>query len=181
LKRRFHGLFLITACLAVVGAGIVFFKEIDRGGLVQGFLLLQVANLCFAFGQVAYKHVMDQKLDVKDHHVFGFLYAGAVVLAALFALFSTDWSALDVDFKAGATLLYLGVLASGICFFLWNLGARRTNAGTLAVFNNLKAPLAVAVSLLVFREEGDITNLLLGGALILAALFFNEGVLRKAG
>jgi drug/metabolite transporter (DMT)-like permease len=72
------------------------------------------------------------------------------------------------------TLVYLGVVPSGICFFLWNVGARRTNAGTLAAFNNAKIPLAVLVSLLVFGEQARIAQLAIGGILILVAVVVNE-------
>jgi len=78
-----------------------------------------------------------------------------------------------------ATILYLGAIASGLGFFLWNIGARRVNTGTLAVFNNLKIPLAVAVSLLVFGESTNITRLLIGGMIIISALVLNEAFSRK--
>ena len=64
----------------------------------------------------------------------------------------------------------LGIIASGICFFLWNRGARLVSAGTLAVMNNLKIPLGVAVSLFVFREPANLWTLLVGGLLIGVAL-----------
>ncbi|MCB0265532.1 MAG: EamA family transporter, partial [Calditrichaeota bacterium] len=72
------------------------------------------------------------------------------------------------------TLLYLGILASGVCFFLWNFGARQVNAGSLAVANNLKVPLGVAAALLFFGESADVPRLLIGGGIILAALLANE-------
>ena len=70
-------------------------------------------------------------------------------------------------------LVYLGVLASGLCFFLWNIGATRVSAGTLAVMNNAKVPLGVACSLLFFGEHANLLTLaasfgLLGGAVCLA-------------
>jgi drug/metabolite transporter (DMT)-like permease len=71
------------------------------------------------------------------------------------------------------------VIASGVGFFLWNYGARRVNAGTLAVFNNLKVPLAVAVSLIFFGESADPLRLALGGGIVLAALFLNERLARS--
>ena len=49
-------------------------------------------------------------------------------------------------------LAYLALGASALGFFLWNVGAAGVRAGTLAVFNNVKVPLAVLVSLAVFRE-----------------------------
>ena len=71
-------------------------------------------------------------------------------------------------------LLYLGTIASGLAFFLWNAGARRVDTGALSIFNNLKIPLAIAVSLLVFHEKTNIPRLLLGGGIVLAALILNE-------
>ena len=44
----------------------------------------------------------------------------------------------------------------------------------MAVFNHLKIPLAVAVSLLVFGESTNITRLLFGGVIIIGALVLNE-------
>jgi len=70
-------------------------------------------------------------------------------------------------------LLYLGLLASGVGFFLWNVGATRVEAGILAVFNNVKIPLAVLVSLLFFREHADWLRLLCGGGIIALALWLN--------
>jgi len=70
-----------------------------------------------------------------------------------------------------AVLGYLGVLASGICFFLWNIEAAKVAAAMLAVMNNLKIPLAVASSLAFFGESADPARLLGGGALIAIALW----------
>ena len=42
--------------------------------------------------------------------------------------------------------------------------------GFLSTVNNLKVPLAVAVSLIVFREEASSWHLFVGGGLVLAAL-----------
>jgi drug/metabolite transporter (DMT)-like permease len=60
-----------------------------------------------------------------------------------------------------------------VCFFLWNYGARRVNAGVLAVSNNLKIPLAIACSALFFGEHINLTQLLIGSGIIVAALLLN--------
>ena len=57
---------------------------------------------------------------------------------------------------------------------MWNYGARRTNMGTLAVFNNLKIPLAITVSLLFFGEQGDLPRLITGGIILLGLIIYNE-------
>ena len=48
------------------------------------------------------------------------------------------------------------MLASGVGFFLWNVGATRVRSGTLAVMNNAKVPLAVVVSLAFFGEQAPL-------------------------
>jgi drug/metabolite transporter (DMT)-like permease len=69
------------------------------------------------------------------------------------------------------TLIYLGVGASGVGFFLWNVGATKVAPATLAVMNNAKVPLGVAASIVVFGETADLTGLFAGFALLGAALW----------
>jgi drug/metabolite transporter (DMT)-like permease len=85
-----------------------------------------------------------------------------------------DRTRLAVTPLQAGILLYLGLIASGLCFFMWNHGARKVNTGTLAVFNDLKIPLSIAVSLLVFGESTDVLHLVIGGAIILVAMGLNE-------
>lgn len=181
LERRFNPLYLGSALLAVIGTAIVKYGELTSERFWAGFGLMQVSNACFAFGQVAYRRWRARMAGVRDHEVFGLLYAGAL-LAAL-----AGWGTLGgaaVPRFAGRQLLavvYLGLIASGVAFFWWNVGATRVNAGALAVFNNLKIPLAVAVSLIVFRESANVPRLLIGGALCLAALAINEAFAPRRG
>ena len=66
------------------------------------------------------------------------------------------------------------MLASGVGFFLWNLGATRVGAGTLAVMNNAKIPLSIAVSLLVFGEAAHLPALLASLAVMAFAVWLAE-------
>ncbi|MEI7987430.1 MAG: EamA family transporter [Chloroflexota bacterium] len=174
LQRRNNMLNIVTAFLALIGTAIVSLKGVPQGGLLQGFLLVQTSNLCFAFGQVYYKNLMAKTPHLKDQNVFGLLYLGGAAITALSTTIFNGWNGLVLSSSQVLTLLYLGVIASGICFFLWNLGGRLVNTGTLGIFNNLKVPVAVAISLLFFGEQANIPNLIAGGAIVLAALFINE-------
>jgi drug/metabolite transporter (DMT)-like permease len=76
-----------------------------------------------------------------------------------------------------ATILYLGLVPSGLGFFLWNVGVRRSREGTAAVFNNAKVPLAIAVSWMIFEPFPtlqDLARTLLALTLITAALWLTE-------
>ena len=163
----------------MAGTWVIQGNALLSPGILSGFLLVQISNLCFAFGQIYYRRVMAQEKNIKDSEVFGFLYLGAVVLTFISTLIFVPVSSISLNSKQIWTLLYLGAIASGVSFFLWNIGARKVNAGALAIFNDLKIPLAVAVSLLVFREQANVVSLLIGGGIIIAALIINEWLTRR--
>lgn len=172
LGRKFRPRNLLAALLAVGGAGLILWKGLSSAAPLAGLLLVQVSNLCFAAGQLAYRRVMARlPQPIPDHRVFFWLHFGGFAalspIALPIAMAQTPPSPTPGQL---AVLIYLGLVASGICFFLWNRGARRVSAGTLAVMNNLKIPLGVAVSLLVFPETAGLPTLLAGALLIGVAL-----------
>jgi len=173
-QKKFNELFFITSVIAILGAGVIAYKNIERVDFIIGFVVLQLSNLCFAFGQIFYRKVMAKTENVSDKDVFGLLYFGAVAVTFLFSLFTTNYSSLEITNTQLLSLLYLGVVASGIGFFLWNYGARKTDAGALAIINNLKIPLGVAASIFIFGEEGNVLRLFIGLLIIASALFINE-------
>jgi drug/metabolite transporter (DMT)-like permease len=167
VERRWSGRYAAAALLSVAGAGAVVYKSAGVSGVLAGFILLQLSNLCFAVGQVAWRR--ERKLlpaDVSDASAFALPYAGALALTLVVSLFTTHWAAFQPTPTQWLTIIYLGAIASGVCFFLWNVGATRVNAGTLAAFNNAKIPLGIACSLVFFGETADVKRLLLGGALM---------------
>ena len=169
--RRFRTGDLGAALLAVAGAAIITYRPAALEGLVSGFLLVQFSNLCFAAGQIEYRHLRPRFQSRPEREVYALLFLGGAAATALWTTLTGGWGDLSrISCEAGGTILYLGVVASGLGFFWWNKGAVLTSAGTLAVFNNLKIPLAVAVSLLFFGERTDWARLLAGGAVIIAGL-----------
>jgi drug/metabolite transporter (DMT)-like permease len=172
LGRRFHARALGAAALAAVGTAIVVYRGVGNGVLLWGFALVQASNVFFAAGQIAYARLMPRLGARPDRNVFALVYFGAVVAAgAAFAVRAAHVP--DLTARHASVLLYLGVVASGIGFLLWNIGARRVDAGTLAVMNNLKVPLGVACSIALFGEQASWPRLLAGGAVIAAALWVN--------
>jgi drug/metabolite transporter (DMT)-like permease len=178
LVRRLTWVFLATAALAVAGTGICLWTSLDRPGILWGFLLMQLSNACFALGQILYRRTAP-RTGKADHELMGILYLGAVVIALAMALPSVHWDKV-ARMTSGqlGTLLYLGAIASGVGFFLFNAGARRTDIGTLAIFNNAKIPLAILASALVFHDRVDWLRLAAGGAVIALALGLNGWLVR---
>jgi carboxylate/amino acid/amine transporter len=174
LNRRFSARFLVTAALAVAGAAVIRYQQVSSD-FVLGFLLVQGANLSFALGQVAYKHVMARAdRAVPNHAVFGFFFIGALLVAAPAFLLFGDWTRLPETATQWGVLLWLGVVASGLGYFLWNTGATRVNAGALAVMNNALIPAGLIVNVMVWNRDAALDRLAVGGLIIVASLIVNE-------
>ena len=174
LNKRITKLFLLTAFLATIGAAVVKYENINSANFFEGFILVQISNLSFAIGQILYTRIKTTLPESSNVSIFALLYFGAALLSGIFSITTTDYSTLSFSSEQILSLIYLGIIASGLAFFLWNVGATKVNEGALAVLNNLKIPLAIAVSLLVFNESANIPRLLIGGIIILAALIINE-------
>lgn len=178
-EKKFHLPFLLTALMGIVGPAIIFGIRTESHKFYWGFFLVQLSNLFFAFGQLAYKKLMASKEDLKDQDVFGILYLGGLLITAYLAKFTSGWPYISLTIAQMGTLLYLGIIASGIGFFLWNLGARKVNAGALALLNNAKLPLAVLVTFIFFGEKPNALRFIVGAFLMSAALFLNERYFKK--
>lgn len=179
LTKKFNFAHLATSILAIIGTAIIVQTSFSRADMLLGFLFVQASNICFAIGQVVYKRIMVQLPEVKDRDIFAYLYLGAVVVTALLAVFRVDWAAVQISTTQIWTLVFLGMISSGVAFFLWNVGTRLTNIGAVAIFNDLKTPLSILVSLTIFGEKTSIPHLLIGGLLVLLALAINELYERK--
>lgn len=175
LEKKIHLAHLGTSILTILGTAIIVQTNFNQPNLFTGFLLVQLSNFCFAVGQVLYRRIMtDQSPNLKDREIFGFLYLGGAGSAALFSLFAVPWQSVSISNAQFWTLVFLGIVSSGACFFLWNYGVRRTNIGAVAIFNDLKTPLSITVSLLFFGEHASLPHLLVGGGLVLFSLALNE-------
>ncbi len=173
LARRFHGKYLLTAFLAVLGAAVIRYDHLTSD-YVLGFLVVQGANLCFAFGQVGYKWLLArEKASLPQHQVFACFFAGATLVAGL-AWWWLGSPRYPTSTLQWGLLVWLGAGASGLGYFLWNKGATRVNAGVLAIMNNALIPAGLLVNLMIWNHSADMLRLALGGALIFLSLFINE-------
>jgi drug/metabolite transporter (DMT)-like permease len=171
LDRKFRPRALGAALLAVVGTGVVIYQE--PGGTLRGVLLVQLSNLAFAAGQILYRRVRRWPGLPAERNSFAWLYLGGFGVATAALLLGGDRT-INLDGSHLLTLVYLGVIASGLGFFLWNKGALQVGAGTLAVMNNAKVPLAVACSLVFFGESANLPRLLASLVLLGAAVWVAE-------
>ncbi|HVZ65306.1 MAG TPA: EamA family transporter [Lacunisphaera sp.] len=178
LDRRFRPRALAAALLAVAGTAVIVWQA--PGGTLAGVLLVQASNLAFAAGQILYRRVRQWPGLPSERQSFAWLYLGGFVVA-MAALFTGGDLTITLKGSQLLTLAYLGLIASGLGFFLWNKGALQVNAGVLAVMNNAKVPLAVACSLLFFGESANLPRLLASLALLGAGVWLAGGRPAPAG
>ena len=178
-KLSFHFKYFGFAFLSAAGAAVIKFKGSAEDQFWIGFALMQIAGIAFAFGQVAYRDWKNQHPEIFDQEPFALLYFGGLLFALISSAIATDWTALPHSLDQWRALVYLGLVASGSGFFLWNKGAAKTNPGTLAAFNNAFMPLGLLCSLFIFGEvealdHEQLIRLAIGTFLIGGAVFLSR-------
>ncbi|WP_251976680.1 EamA family transporter [Salinicola avicenniae] len=181
LAGRFSPRYLAVAALAVLGAAVIRYDGVSSDYWV-GFVVVQGANLCFALGQVGYRHLATRlPSDVAHRHLFGWFYLGALCIAVpAFALLG-DAAKLPTATTQWGVLAWLGIAASGLGYFLWNKGACRVDAGTLAIMNNVLIPAGLLVNLLIWNRDADLVRLSLGALILAGSLWLNARWAKRRG
>ena len=174
LAKRFNPWALFAALVAVGGGVIIRFKPIE-GDYLIGFLLLQLANLTFAAGQVLCRQLLARYPTGQPLHCFyGHFFLGALLLAIPSFLLFGDAGKLPQSAVQWGVLVWMGLFATALGMFWWVKGSTLVDAGTLAIMNELHVPAGLLVNLLIWNRDADLPKLALGGAVILASLGLNR-------
>ncbi len=171
--KRFRLLYLISTFIAVLGAYIIRYHEINSG-FITGFLMVQGANFCFALGQSYYKKVMQDYKNINQKDVFGYFHFGALIVAIIaFSIFG-NMQKISPNLTQWGVLLWLGIVASGVGYFMWNKGATMVDSGVLAIMNNALVPAGLIVNLVIWQKPTDYLLLALGSGVIIFSLYLHE-------
>ncbi|MGM8931252.1 carboxylate/amino acid/amine transporter [Salinicola halophyticus] len=181
LARRFSPRYLLVAVVAVAGAAVIRYDGVTSDYWL-GFLVVQGANLSFALGQVGYRHLARSlPSGVAHRHLFGWFYLGALCLAVPAFWILGDATKLPSTPLQWGVLGWLGIAASGLGYFLWNKGACRVDAGTLAIMNNALIPAGLIVNLLIWNRDAELTRLCVGAAILAGSLWLNARWAKRSG
>jgi len=115
-KRKFEKFNILAAVVAVVGAVIAVYSSFSTDDrflkdIVFGFLVLQIANLAFAFGQIEYKSIM-KKEQSTDLDVCAALFFGATLITIPFVVLNPEFSTTNISMQQMGILLWLGIIPS---------------------------------------------------------------------
>ena len=145
-----NGIYAIL--FVIIGSYLMRFNSLNLEDYMLGFVLIQCANIFFATGQILFKKWNDKNKDKDIVHNFSQLFFGATLITSIFYFLGSSESAILTQNNL-FSLLFLGIISSGIGFLMWNIGATKVSAGKLAVMNNAVIPIAIFNSYLIFGEE----------------------------
>lgn len=145
-----NGIYAIL--LVIIGSYLMRFNSLNLEDYMMGFVLIQCANIFFATGQILFKKWNDKNKDKDIVHNFSQLFFGATLITSIFYFLGSSESAILTQSNL-FSLLFLGIISSGIGFLMWNIGATKVSAEKLAIMNNAVIPIAIFNSYLIFGEE----------------------------
>lgn len=188
LTRKFRPSYLLSIALCVFGAYIIKMGAINSNFLL-GFLLIQGANLIFGSSQSVYKRVIEKENLQNQASIFGYFHLGASIITLCAFLILGDINKMPQTTSSWVVLIYLGLIASGLGYFLWNKGATLVDSGVLAIMNNALIPAAIlANALLVWLffpqkelsfENSQLLQISIGTALMFASLWLHYKIIKK--
>ncbi|MDZ7324351.1 carboxylate/amino acid/amine transporter [Kosakonia sacchari] len=171
-KRGLRWSYALSAGLAVIGAAIIRYDKVSDHFWI-GLILVQLANISFAIGMVGYKRLMETR-PMPQHNAFAWFYLGAFVVAVVAWLVMGNPQKLPTTTLQWSVLVWLGVVASGLGYFMWNYGATQVDAGTLGIMNNVHVPAGLLVNLAIWQEQPHWPSFIIGGAVIMASLWVHR-------
>lgn len=168
--RRFKWSYLMCIIFSVIGAIIVIWDNVSFNFLLKGILLMELSNLCFALGQVLWR----EYIGGNDSQLMASAYLSAAVFVLPLAVINTNFTTFSLSATQWLSILYLGIIPTGIGFWLWNKGSKLVNSTTLAIMNNLKIPMGILFALVIFHERINVTNFGIGSVFILAGIILSH-------
>ena len=169
---------LLTAILlATLGGVIAAWQHVTSETWLKGVLLVQASNTLFALGSLLWmRRFMAESarpLRAQARLMTPYFIGGAAASALLTIIFASN--IVPLSQSHAAAILWLGVVASGSGFFMWNRGVALVSPASLAAANNLKIPLAILISITIFGESANLWPLLIGISFIFLALRVADG------
>lgn len=167
-KLKLSAFFIVF--LSVLGGLIIRITVFDINDLT-GLFLVQLANICFALGQVLYKRL--KKVSIKTVSIFtdfAFFFIGATLVTFTALVISPYNYTQPASINQWLLILWLGGGASGIGYYFWNYGSTQVRVETLATMNNLVIPLGLFIEIAFFSGNYNYQSLVIGTVIIASSI-----------
>jgi len=171
-RHRLRWGYVLSAMLAVAGATIIRYDHVSEH-FWRGLLLVQAANILFAAGQVGYKRLMEV-YPMPQHTAFSWFYLGSFIASVVGWYLFGNVHQLPTTSLQWGILLWLGIVASGLGYFMWNYGATQVDAGTLGIMNNFHVPAGLLVNLAIWQQQPHWPSFIVGALVIMSSLWVHR-------
>lgn len=174
LEKEFEA---FTFLLVVLSVGVSFwlvYSPIRWREIALGFLWVQASNICFGLGQVLFIRWKHQFSLSYSPGVFFLLFFGGFFISLLLFMLKKSPYPPPLNTRDYSILIYLSLFATTVGFYVWNKGLLKVSAGTVAIFNNLKIPLGMVVSLVFFDGKVNFFKLIISSMLMVIFLALHE-------
>ena len=168
-KERIKRYNLIAALIAVVGFGFLNLNQ-EAGFSLGGGEALGI--LCAAFF-AAHIAVLGQFAGKMDAIILAILQMITCCVLGLICALIFEKPPTEITMEMAIPVVYLGVFSSFIAFLCQTVGQKYTSASRAAIILCMEAVFGTALSVLILNE-GLTTQMIIGGALILAAVIVAE-------
>lgn len=158
--------------LAVVGVVITLYQpgQLSISHPVgNGILMLSIS--CWVGYTLLSKKVMQaQNLNPTETAIYATFLGTALMIPTAFLLEDPLSNLGKIDLFLWLDFLYMGVLATGVAYVLWNYGIKEIGAGSTSAFLSLLPPAGVIASILILKEPST-PNLFLGMVLVMVGVW----------
>lgn len=158
-------------------AGICILSVDFSQGMVfgAGDLLSLLCALLFALHIAVVGYFVDKMDGIKL--AFGQLAGAAIFSTIAFLILDRDFSVIRPTIGV-ASVVYLGVFSTGVCFFLQTISQEHVSSTKASLILSLESVFGTMFSILLGYEVLKI-NMVLGGLMILASIIFVEVQFKK--
>jgi len=166
LKERLTAKKITAVLLATLGVVLVVgLKFENQDGQILGAIILLIGSLAWSLYSIYVKKVKYSALFISTYATgFGFLFTTPIMI---WQFQKTDLYHLS-NILVWLGILYLGVVATALAFFLWNKGMQYIDAGVGSIFNFFNVVVGGLLGW-IFLGEQLTWNAIIGGVLILLA------------
>lgn len=177
LPRAWGGILLSFSgiCLVTIGGG----KHISfASGASLGDLMILFGTFVFAVYTIRSKPLLGRYSPLQFSTYTMIPGAAGLLVASAPSLLKQDFSV--VSLPAWGGLLYSGVFAIVIGYYVWNNGVQKLGAARTAVYSNLSPIVAMIAGVAILHERISLPQLA-GAALIVSGLYITRSSKSKPG
>lgn len=172
--EKLHWNFFVGFVISMAGVSLVSLKSSDIGFSLKGTLLALAASALWGVYSVICRKMNSPKDDMVLVTRRIFLYGGITMIPMYFIFDCKIGLERFAKTENLLNMIYLGVIASALCFIAWNTAVKKAGVITTGLYVYVIPVVTVIFSAIILNETPG-WKMFAGTALVLAGLFISAG------